>query len=187
MPDVFVANCRPVNWDRCREGSIFGIRKGGIHPKITRGDLFLMRVTGPGYGVSGIWSFETERKTDRPSDVPWTDAEYDWLLTFTPLILEFRVPFHEEFAGPSRYSDKIKLNAGRIATSVVHLSPDETRNYIEPLIEEKKEELRSTAHYRGRLVHVDNLLREVIRGRSWLSSESGLSQETVRRIIAKTK
>ena len=143
---------------------MFGIKKGSTHPKIKRGDLFLMRVSGLDCGVRGIWAFENERKTEKPPDVSWTDADYDWLLSFTPLILEFREPFNEEFKGTSKYSNKIKLYAGRIVTSVVHLSPDETKNYLEPLIEEKKEEVNSTTQYLGRVVLVGDLLREVIKG-----------------------
>jgi len=164
LPEVFVANCRPHNWDNCRQRLIFGIRKGSVHPRIRPGDLFLMRVSGPEHGVRGIWAFETERKVEKPSDVPWTDADYEWLLSFSPLALEFREPFNEEFEGKSKYSDKIKLNAGRIVTSVVHLSADEAKNYLEPLVEEKREELNTTAEYLGRGVVVGNLLREVIKG-----------------------
>jgi len=163
LPEVFVANCRPHNWDNCRQGSIFGVKRGSVHPKIERGDLFLMRVSGPDYGVRGIWAFESERKAEKPSDVPWTDAEYEWLLSFSPLVLEFRKPFNEEFEGKSKYSDKIKLNAGRIVTSVVHLSPDEAKNYLGPLVEEKQEELKATARYLDRDVVVEDLLRQVVK------------------------
>jgi len=98
-----LANCRPHNWDDCRQRSIFGIKAGGVHPKIERGDLFLMRVSGPDYGVRGIWTFESERKVEKPSDVPWTDADYEWLLSFSPLVLGFRESFSEEFEGKSKY------------------------------------------------------------------------------------
>ena len=158
-----MANCRPHNWDDCRQRSIFGIKAGGVHPKIERGDLFLMRVSGPDYGVRGIWTFESERKVEKPSDVPWTDADYEWLLSFSPLVLEFRESFSEEFEGKSKYSDKIKLNAGRIVTSVVHLSPEEAKNYLEPLVSEKREELKTTARYFGQDVVVGDLLQEVIK------------------------
>jgi hypothetical protein len=59
-----------------------------------------------------------------PSEVPWTDADYERLLFFSPPVLEFREPFHEEFEGKSKYSDKIKLNAGQarnISDTVGHV------------------------------------------------------------------
>lgn len=107
LPKVFVANCRPHNWDECRQKVIFGIKKGNIHPRIEHGDLFLMRVSGIDYGVRGIWTFDKERKIQSPSEAPWTDAEYEWLLSFSPLVLEFQQPFNEKFEGKSKYSDKI--------------------------------------------------------------------------------
>jgi hypothetical protein len=115
-----------------------------------RGDLFLMRVSGIDYGVRGLWAFDTQHRIRNPSEVPWTDAEYEWLLSFNPLVLEFQEPFNEEFEGKSKYSDKIKLNAARIITSVILLSPIEAKNYIEPIIEEKREELAITANRRVR-------------------------------------
>jgi hypothetical protein len=88
-----------------------------------------MQVSGADYEVRAIWTFERERKVEKPSDVPWTDADYEWLLSFWPLVREFREPFNEEFEGKSKYSDKIKLNAGRIVTPVVYLSPEEAKKY----------------------------------------------------------
>jgi hypothetical protein len=184
MPEVFLANCRPHNWDNCRQATIFGIKKGSVHPKIQRGDLFLMRVSGPDYGVRGIWAFESERKVEKPSDVPWTDADYEWLLSFSPLVLEFHEPFNEEFEGKSKYSEKIKLNAGRIVTSVVHLSPDETRNYLEPLVSEKREDLKATARYLTRDIVVADLLSEVIkRARVEVKAEAPKKREEIPDVV----
>jgi len=138
---------------------IFGIKKGSIHPKMKSGDLFLMRVSGPDYGVRGIWAFESEHKVQNPSEVPWTDAEYAWRLAFSPLVLEFSQPFNEEFEGKSKYSDKIKLNSARIITSVIPLSPIEAKNYLEAIIREKQEELSVIARYLGRDTRVIDILR----------------------------
>jgi len=160
LPGLFVANCKPRNWDGCRKGPIYGIKEGSRHPGFERGDIFLLRVSGQGYGVRGIWILETQHKVEKPSDVPWTDAEYEWLLTFTPLVLEFREPFHEEFEGKSKYSAKIKLNSGRIEQSVVRLSPSEAGNYLRPIIEEKRNELNASIQYLGRDVTARQLLEE---------------------------
>jgi hypothetical protein len=163
LPTVFVANCRPHNWDECRQKVIFGIKKGSIHPKMKSGDLFLMRVSGPDYGVRGIWAFESEQKVQNPSEIPWTDAEYAWRLAFSPLVLEFGQPFNEEFEGKSKYSDKIKLNAARIITSVIPLSPIEAKNYLEAIIKEKQEELNVTTRYFGRDARVIDILGDTVK------------------------
>jgi hypothetical protein len=127
------------------------------------GDLFLMRVSGPDYGVRGIWAFESEHKIQNPSDVPWTDAEYAWRLSFNPLVLEFSQSFNEEFEGKSKYSDKIKLNAARIMTSVIPLSPIEAKNYLESIIGEKQEELNVSTKYLGRDTRVIDILRDTVK------------------------
>jgi hypothetical protein len=125
-----------------------------------------MRVSGTDYGVRGIWAFDKERKIQNPSEAPWTDAEYEWLLSFSPLVLEFQQPFNEEFEGKSKYSDKIKLNAARIITSVIPLSSIEAKNYIEPIIEEKTEELNIPAKYLGRDIQVLDILRNIVKSKA---------------------
>jgi len=106
--------------------------------------------------------FQGNAEEKKPIEVPWTDA--DWLFHFTPLVLEFREPFKEELHGGSRFSDKIKLSSVRITGSVVRLSRTEASNYLEPIIQEKRDELGATAQYLGRGVVVEDLLREVAKG-----------------------
>jgi len=91
-------------------------------------------------------------------EMPWTDAGYERLLYFTPLVPEFR----EEFQGKSKHSHKIKLDASRIVTSVVHLSAEEATNYLKPLLQEKGDELNATLHHLGRSVVASDILRDVI-------------------------
>lgn len=60
-----------------------------------------------------------------------------------------------------------KLNARKHSTGFFgklgSVRPQPTA-YLEPLIEEKKEEVNSTTQYLGRVVLVGDLLREVIKG-----------------------
>lgn len=156
-----MANCRPDNWDKCREHYTFGIRSRAPHPIIERGDIFLMRVTGPGYGVRAIWAFEREQEVDSYSIVTWNDAKYSTLLFFCPLV-SFHAPFNEEFGGKSRYSRRIRLNSGRIAASVVHLSAIEGKHYLKPLLRDKGRELDVSANYLGNIVLVADLLRDFV-------------------------
>ena len=111
---VIIANMRPYNWDICKESVITGLRKGSWRFPFESGDIFLMRVTGKDYGVRGIWAFESAENVTDQSRVPWTDAEYDMIIHFSPLILEFKEEFSEEFTGVSKYSDKVKFNASRL-------------------------------------------------------------------------
>jgi hypothetical protein len=112
-------------------------------------------------GVHAIWAFLAERKLDSLSIVPWTDAQYDCVLSFSSLV-KFREPFDEEFEGKAKYSSKVKLHAGRIITSVVRLSVDEAKNYVKPIIEEKRKELGVSVEYMGHRVVVKELLRRVL-------------------------
>jgi MoxR-like ATPase len=122
-----------------------------------------MRVSGRGGGVRGVWTFLSEQRVQKRTDAPWTDGQYEWLLFFKPLVLEFREPFDEEFRGKAKaYSEKIKLHAGQIVQSIVALKPEEARNYIEALLKDKETELGVTRDYLGRSVVVAELLRNAI-------------------------
>ena len=160
MTNIFLINIKPHNWDECRNRTIFGLRKGSFHPEFKRGDIFLVRLGGtrPNYGVKAIWAFENEKKVDDPSEVPWTDTEYEWILNCSALIDEFKDFFMEEFEGKSKYSDKVKLSAGRIIGAVIKLKPNEIKNYLEPLLKEKSAELKTNAQYLGNSVNIYNLL-----------------------------
>jgi hypothetical protein len=159
---VIIANMHPENWDTCKEGRITGLRKGAWRFKFDPGDVFLMRVTGKDYGVRGIWAFESEEPVVDKSNVPWTDAEYDLILHFSPLILEFKEEFSEEFAGASKYSEKVKINASRLFGSVVRLAESEAITYLKVLMNEKKEELKVKANYQGKEVVIYDLFEGMI-------------------------
>ena len=73
---------------------IFGIKRSSIHPQIQRVDIFLRPVSGSYYDVRGTWAFEKERTIQDPFQAPWTDAEYESLFSFNPLVPEFREPFN---------------------------------------------------------------------------------------------
>lgn len=156
MSKVFVINIQPHNWKICREKSIFGLRKGTFHPHFERGDLFLVRVTGKEYGVRAIWLFEKENPVKDPSEVPWNDAEYDHLLQLRPLV-EFALPFSEEFQGSSKWSEKIRMNSIRFPRSVFQLAPSETKRYLSSIEAEKGKELEQIVSYLGQNISLRNL------------------------------
>ena len=138
---VYVLNIHPHNWDICKEKRIFGLRRGSTRYPFQRGDIFLVRTTGKGYGVRGIWVFMEQESVKEETEVPWDDAEYDLILNFEPLIQEFKEEFSEDFAGKSKYSEKVKINALKISGSVIRLSNTETKAYLKALLKEKQEEL----------------------------------------------
>ena len=141
---VFYANCKYENWAACETHQIFGL-KGKRLPDLEAGDLILLRVTGhtgEPYGVKAIWRLETVEAVGPETLVPWTDAEYKWVLHCTPLV-EFEQPFSEDFATSSKVSQKIEsLFATRIMGSIGALKPIEAISYIELIIEEKSTELK---------------------------------------------
>jgi len=164
MVNVFLVNIKPYNWDECRKRAIFGLRKGAFHPEFKEGDIFLIRLSGtkPNYGVKAIWYFKSERTVEDPSDVPWDDAEYVWILYCSVLIEEFEDFFMENFEGKSKYSEKIKLNAGRLIGAIIQLRPKEIVNYLSPFLSEKSNELKVSAEYLGKSINVYNLLSNII-------------------------
>jgi MoxR-like ATPase len=142
---------------------VYGIRKGSTLPPIQRGDLFLMRVSKERPGVRGIWVFESKRKVEKASEVPWADGPYEWLLFFSPLVLEFAEPFDEDFRGRRKsYSSKLDLHSGQLMRSIVPLGQKHATKYVEALGVEKEEELRGIVNYLGRPVVVGDILRQVI-------------------------
>ena len=166
MPDLYVINIQPHNWETCRENHVYGIRHGAPTPfsrsRWRTGDICLVRVSGPEYGVRAIWCLDSERPVKSGEKVPWTDADYDWIAQFKPLA-EFSEPFSEEFEGVSKYSEKIKMNSIRIVQSVVKLTPNETRNYLQPLLEGKRLELEVDVSYLGSKTRLDSLLRGLLK------------------------
>lgn len=163
VKDVFIVNIHPNNWGPCRDRRIFGLRKGLITPKFEKGDLFFVRVTGKDYGLRGIWSFERSTPVESPKEVPWTDAEYGRILYFNQLIREFKKPFCEEFAGKSKYSEKVKFNSARIMGSIKRLNSDEIYNYLTALMREKPDELNVEASYLNTSINVSELLENTIK------------------------
>lgn len=160
-PNVFIINIHPENWDACVQDHIFGLRKGTRHPKFTKGDVFLVRRTGADYGVTGIWLFSTEEDITESHKIPWFDAEYTILLTYSPLV-DFQSPMSEEFAGRSKYSSKVETSAVRLAGSAPILYGPEIVKYLKVIIREKAEELRGTFDYRGKATSVIDFLNELI-------------------------
>jgi hypothetical protein len=140
---VFIVNMRPYNWQACREKFIFGLRKGATRYQFKKGDLFLIRMTAEGseYGVKAIWRFNREEPITAETEVPWTDAEYEWLLFFEPVDAEFGGLFNEQFTGTSKYSEKVGLSAGVIIGSCRRLADEQGAKYIQAIIREKSKEI----------------------------------------------
>ena len=165
-PDVYIINIKPHNWATCRQRSIYGIRHDAPTPfsegRWKSGDICLVRVSGAEYGVRAIWYIDAERPIKSGEEVPWTDADYDWLIQLKPLV-EFKEPFSEKFEGTSKYSDKVKMNSIRIVQSVVKLTPPEIRNYFEALRQEKRAELEVEVIYLESKIHLDSLLAGIMK------------------------
>lgn len=162
MVEVFVANCKPHNWDACKRETIFGLKLGRNLPPLKPGDIILLRVTGPNYGVKAIWYFEQAIKVDGNVNVPWTDAQYGWILKCRPII-ELPQSFSEDFQTSSKLSTKIpNFPAGRILPSIIHLKNSETRAYLECILREFENNLQTTFDYLGERKTVEDLLEEVL-------------------------
>ena len=160
-PNVFIINIYPENLDSCIPDHIFGLHKGTRHPRFDKDDIFLVRQTGKEYGVVAIWSFSREEKITEQSMVPWTDTEYEWLQVFEPLV-DFKTPVSEEFTGPSKFSEKVQINAMRLAGSVVQLAPTEIENYLKSILTEKAEECSTEVVYQGEKRKVEEILNDIV-------------------------
>jgi len=162
-PNVYIANIQPHNWEPCFAEFIFGLRPGSFHPRFESGDIFLVRRTGKDYGVRGIWAFRQEQGISDQDDVPWEDSDYTWLLHFDPLVAEFDRPFSEEFAGTSKFSEKVQLSAMRLVGAIVQLRPQEAIGYLQPLLAEKREECQIGVPYGDGIRTVADILEDLIK------------------------
>lgn len=160
-PNVFVININPENWESCDEDNIFGLREHAHHPRLKVGDIFLVRRTGRDYGVMGIWSFSKEKEVISQDEVPWRDAKYRWLLRLEPLI-DFQNPVSEEFTGLSKFSEKVQINAMRLAGSVIELTPTEIENYFQSILTEKAVECATEVVYQGEKRKVAEILNDIL-------------------------
>lgn len=160
-PNVFVININPENWESCTQDDIFGLREGAHHPRFDPSDIFLVRRTGKEYGVMGIWSFSKEKEVTNQDEVPWHDAKYKWFLSLNSLI-DFQKPVSEEFAGLSKFSEKIQINAMRLAGSVVQLTPTEIKNYFKSILAEKAVECSTEVVYQGEKRKVKEILNDIV-------------------------
>lgn len=168
---VYVANIQPHNWEACFAEFIFGLRPASFHPSFQPGDIFLVRRTGKDYGVRGISAFRQEQTVIDQDDVPWEDTDYAWLLHFDPLVAEFDRPFSEEFAGTSKFSEKVQMNAMRLAGAVVQLRAREAVGYLQPLLAEKQEECQVAVPYGDASRTVADILEHLVKACSETAKE----------------
>ena len=160
-PNVFIININPENWEPCAQDDIFGLRERAHHPRFDAGDIFLVRRTGREYGVMGIWSFSKEKEVISQDEVPWHDANYKWLLSLKALV-DFQTPVSEEFTGLSKFSEKVQINAMRLAGSVVQLTLTEIKNYFESILTEKAVECSTEVVYQGEKRKVKEILNDIV-------------------------
>ena len=141
--NIFYANCKHENWQACKTHDIFGLRQQRL-PALEAGDIILLRVTSHDnqpYGVKAIWSFDISEKVEAETFVPWTDADYNWVVHCTPII-DFEQPVSEAFMTSSKVSQKMpSLFATRLMGSIGALKPIESISYLDLIIEEKAHEL----------------------------------------------
>lgn len=162
MVQAFVANCKPHNWDACERDTIFGLKLGRTLPPLQQGDLILLRITGPDYGVRAIWYFDQAVQVNSGVRVPWTDGQYGWILRCKPIIKLPRL-FDEDFRTSSKLSSKIPdFPATRIQPSIIHLKHFEIQAYIQHLLQEFESDLHVTFDYLGSTKSVDGFLEEIL-------------------------
>jgi|GEM_PF-3447326 hypothetical protein len=80
---------------------------------------------------------------------------------FEPLV-DFDSPMSEDFAGTSKFSEKIQISAMRLAGGVVQPTPGEIARYVVSILKEKAAECSSIVTYAGIQKPVSDVLREML-------------------------
>ena len=161
MINGFIVNCRPHNWEACDRNHIFGLKEGTGLPALQKGDIILFRISGPDYGVKAIWYFVESEQVGQQTVVPWSDANYEWIIKCRPIVKLSKV-FSEDFRTSYKKSTKISdLYAGGIVRSIVSLKPRQIRDYIQHILKEFQGELNGTFDYQGEKKVVKEFLQGV--------------------------
>jgi hypothetical protein len=160
--NLFVTNCQPHNWEACERNSLFGLKEGRSLPPLEKGDLILMRVSGPDNGVKALWYFEHAVSVTREVRVPWNDAKYSWVLHCSQIITLPHI-FKEGFSGVGSRSTKIpNFPASRIQPSIIHLKNVESQAYLSHILMEYKHELSKPFTYLGNNIPIDKFLLGIL-------------------------
>ena len=158
----FIVNCGPDNWEACNKETIFGLRKGNKLPLLSKGDLILFRISGRDYGVKALWYFESAEEVLDQNTVPWTDAEYDWILRCKEIVT-FRDRFSEVFRTSSKKSSKIpELFASGIQKSINTLKNPQLKGYISNILRECSSELNISFSHIEREKNAGEFFREIL-------------------------
>ena len=136
---TWIVNIRQHNWKACVDGPSdpdihgqeninnpwTGVRKES-KPDIRSGDLVIPRRTTRGgnkpYGIMGVWECTGVKRIRSQSEVPWTDAVYEWVIYCRPIQREFVSPLQE------RWKD-LSFSQHAIQVSMRSLKPIQDREY----------------------------------------------------------
>ena len=160
--DAFILNCKPGNWAICDKHTIFGIKETNGLPPISKGDLILLRISGPNYGLKALWYFDYAKKVVNRKNIELSDDNYAWILNCKK-ILTLKERFSEEFQTSSKKSSKITdLYAGGIQRTAVAVKKPQLRDYIFHILKEFKNELNDNINYLGEEINVNELLKKIL-------------------------
>jgi MoxR-like ATPase len=160
---LFIVNIKPEHWETCKKKGIYGVRRGTEENDLPpQNALFLVRLTGQESGVYGVWQFLETIQVTPTQPAPWQDADYSWILKFKPLV-NFKIPFKEEFGVRSRFSEKVQISAQRLHRALIELTHQEAESYISALLNEKLDDLHKQVDVEGtkELVYLNELLSQI--------------------------
>lgn len=160
--NAYIVNCRPENWEQCNRETIFGLKEGIGLPSLTKGDLILFRISGPNYGVKAIWYFERAERVTNQNQVPWSDANYDWILKCKKIV-NFKNRFSEDFQTSSKKSSKIReFFAGGILRSIIAIKKPQLKDYLTNIVKDYTSELELNFVYLDEEVNTYNFLKKIL-------------------------
>lgn len=144
-PGFWVFCIRQQNWPACRVGpddpEVHGANvdspwqglgeNTNIDPtRLQRGDVVVARRTYRGgnelHGAMGIWRYHDRATVDNPSEVPWSDDRYRWVL-YCRDIQTLSRPIHERF-------EELPFHQNKFLGAVNRLSGRDRRAYIDLLL-----------------------------------------------------
>ena len=161
--EAFIVNCKPGNWEICNKYTIFGLKDANSFPPVSKGDLILLRISGPNYGLKALWYYEYAKKVVNQKNIKLSDDNYAWILNCKK-ICTLTKRFSEEFETSSKKSSKIAdLYAGGIQKTVVSIKKPQLRDYIFYILKEFEDELDVTTSYLGEEVNVTELLQKILK------------------------
>lgn len=145
-PRFWVFCIRQQNWPACRAGpDDAGIHRDNVGSpwqglgensnfdptRLRRGDVVVARRTYRGgnepHGAMGVWRYHDRTPVDDPSEVPWTDDRYRWML-YCRDVQTLARPIHEPF-------DDVPFHQNKFHGAVNALTGRDRRAYIDLLLQ----------------------------------------------------